>query len=179
MCLIFFAKDLEVNEYFNIKILNETKTRCFQRAREIKEKLGQNKNSNLQTPKYNNSQNGTNKFFANSENAHVVMNNSNLTSKYFTLNPQDLKNPEPEFNVDMNKIFEVKINKTGQKKFNKVKKKKDFGPVWYDNQKAIQIKMNMSVQKLKKARTCSYNKSPEFSYKILCELYNEITSNLK
>ena len=171
-CIIFFAKDLEVNEYFKIKILNDLKARCFKRAKEIKSKLGSDTNQR-RISEYNNS----NQFIPSS--ANLNGGSSDIRSKYFSLTHEDVNGKNSEFSVNFEKIIQFKINHGKSNEVNKVKKKKDFGQLWYKNEKNINIQIGMISKDLRNARTCAYNKNPELTYKMLCDLYNRVTSKIK
>ena len=178
MCLIFFARDLDVNEHFKIRLLNDLKARCFKRAKEIKERMGINSHKNVQTPNYNMSSQSGNHFFPGSERRQS---HPRLKSKYFELTSEDMQGVEnPEF--DLAKIFQVKMNVSSGGKASgggRVQRKKDWGPDWYKNEKKIMLQMGQSSKAIRQARACAYNKSTDLTNKMLAEAYQSSINQIK
>lgn len=175
MCLIYFAKNLDVNEYFDLKILNQLKKKCYERAKEIKARLSSTSLSLPSTPR----QPEQSFLSSRSGSQSDLPGESPFESKYFSLNRNDFQNKSSEFDVDLDKIFKVSFVTNGPVEANKPKKKKSHGALWYKNQKKIETEMSLSVKKLKNARTCANQKMPHYAYKVLCELYRDLVNTLE
>lgn len=88
---------------------------------------------------------------------------------------------DPEFVLDIDQLYQIKVNyySSNQNIGNRLKKKKEWGPKWFDKQKKVIEILHSNTKLLRTAKTAANCKNPHLVYKALIKIYQEISEELK